>query len=78
MSLLYLISKKQNYSWYRFATITSIFRMVVNRFFAECLSVQCVNSLYDMDKIMANSFYGAAGVKVVDPTKVFVLKTDET
>lgn len=28
-----------------------MFRMVANRFFAECLSVQCVNSLYDLDNI---------------------------
>lgn len=28
-----------------------MFRMVANRFFAECLSVQCVNSLYDLENI---------------------------
>ena len=28
-----------------------MFRMVANRFFAECLGVQCVNSLYDLEHI---------------------------
>ena len=28
-----------------------MFRMVANRFFAECLNVQCVNSLYDLENI---------------------------
>lgn len=28
-----------------------MFRMVANRFFAECLNVQCINSLYDLDNI---------------------------
>ena len=28
-----------------------MFRMVANRFFAECLSVQCVNGLYDLENI---------------------------
>ena len=28
-----------------------MFRMVANRFFAECLNVQCVNSLYDLNNI---------------------------
>ena len=30
---------------------TDMFRMVANRFFAECLDVQCVNSLYDLNNI---------------------------
>jgi hypothetical protein len=29
-----------------------MFRMVANRFFAECLNVQCVNSLYDLNNIV--------------------------
>lgn len=28
-----------------------MFRMVANRFFSECLGVQCVNSLYDLNNI---------------------------
>ena len=28
-----------------------MFRMIANRFFAECLNVQCVNSLYDLENI---------------------------
>ena len=28
-----------------------IFRMIANRFFAECLNVQCVNSFYDLENI---------------------------
>ena len=29
-----------------------MFRMVANRLFAECLNVQCVNSLYDLNNIV--------------------------
>jgi hypothetical protein len=33
---------------------------------------------YKENRIMANSFYGAAGAKVFDPTKIFTLTVSET